>query len=413
MRKFVTVRALGGLLATGLFAASIAAAATIETGSAFVGSNGAVPANGNLLLLGQSFYGATYGGGAADQGAVFVLPSSGNAGAQAIYSFSGPDGAHPNGSLVADAAGNLYGTTAAGGPHDDGTIFRLSKPTTQDGAWVLTTLHSFSGPDGAHPAVGVTFGPGGTALYGAAYEGGTVPCNAIQSFPDGCGTVFKLLSDGSFHLLHVFSGYPKDGAGPGTNLLVGSTGVVIGTTNEPTNSGDGGGLFAITAAGAFTNVSEFFPKALQGYPIGNIVTDAAGNVYGMSQLAGGIASPTQGSGIWEVTAGTHKQMLLAILPNEIAKSGVVRDGAGNLIGTTTGSLMDQGVHDAGSVFSVSPSGTLSTLAALPIANQAPIGGVILDQAGNLWGTSSAGGQICISAASPAAAGCGTVFKLTP
>jgi hypothetical protein len=76
-------------------------------------------------------------------------------------------------------------------------------------------------------------------------------------------------------------------------------------------------------------------------------------------------------------------------------------------------MMGQGISAAGSVFALDRAGTLATYAALGIMNHAPVGGVILDQAGALWGTSSAGGQLCQSQASPGAAGCGTVFKITP
>ena len=394
------------------FAAGPALAGTVTTASAFVGSNGAVPTDGNLLYSGQTLFGATYGGGANDLGAIFALPAAGGVAAAAIHSFGGSDGKHPNGSLVADAAGNLYGTTADGGTDDLGTVFKLAKPASASGAWTLTLLHSFTGPDGAHPAAGVTLGADG-ALYGTAYEGGTVPCAGVLFYPAGCGTVFRLTIAGSFRLLHTFSGAQFDGAGPASNLVVDPSGVVIGTTSEATNSGDGGSLFAISPTSGFVNVTEFFPKALQGYPVGNIARDAAGNVYGMTALAGGLGSSVQGVGIFEVTAETHKQFLLKILTDQVSRSGVTRDGAGNLLGTVTGSRMDAGVHDGGLVFELSPNGTLTTLASLGFANAAPFGGVILDPSGTIWGTSSAGGQICGSSASPSAAGCGTVFTVKP
>lgn len=405
-----------GLTCLGLAAALLFAtpsdAATIATATVFDGSNGAVPGQGNLLFAAQMLYGATYAGGLSDLGTIFQLPGSGNASATAIHSFSGADGEHPNGGLVADAQGNLYGTTVAGGASNLGTVFELVKPAVQGGTWTLTVLHSFAGPDGAHPAVGVSRGPDGS-LYGVAYDGGNVPCVAIFGHPEGCGTVFKISPAGSFRILHTFSGFPFDGAGPGTNLVIDPAGVVIGTTNKATNSGDGGSLFAISPAGTFSNVTEFFPKALQGYPVGNIVRDAAGNVYGMTALAGGLGGPEQGAGIWEVTARSHKQLLLKILDRQVSKSGVVRDGAGNLFGTTTGSVMGAGVTGAGSVFALSAAGSALTYIALGTPNLAPVGGVILDPSGALWGTSSAGGQICQSSASPGAAGCGTVFKVVP
>jgi uncharacterized repeat protein (TIGR03803 family) len=397
------------ILLSCLFSIS-ASAATITTEAAFSGSNGAVPTNGNLFYSAQTFYGATFGGGDDDKGVIFQISAASSTDAVTIHSFTGTDGSHPNGSLVADAQGNLYGTTSRGGATDQGTVFKLSKPQAAGSPWSLAVLHSFDGTDGAHPSAGVTRGPDGL-FYGVTYDGGTVPCGAFVFHPEGCGTVFKVSATGAFTLVHTFAGFPFEGAGPQTNLAIDPKGVVIGTTNKPTNPGDGGSMFAISPSGALTNVTEFFPKALQGYPVGNIVRDADGNVYGMTQLAGGISSPVQGTGIWEVTAMTHKQVLLKILEGQVSKSGVTRDNAGNLYGTTTGSSMTQGVFQAGAVFALKPGTNLVNSTPLQIQNLAPVGGVILDPAGALWGTSSAGGQICQSDASPGAAGCGTIFKI--
>ena len=389
-----------------------ASSPAVTTRTMFTGADGAVPTNGDLLYDRQTIFGATYAGGAFDQGVIFQVAAAGTTEATVVYAFSGPDGAHPNGGLVIDAAGNLYGTTAAGGAHDLGILFKLVRPASQGGIWLFSVLHDFAGPDGAHPSAGPTFGPDGT-LYGVTYDGGNVPCVALFIHAEGCGTVFAMSAAGSFRIIHSFGGFPNEGAGPQTNLVIDPQGVVIGTTNKVTQSGDGGTLFAISPEGHFTNVSEFFPKALQGFPIGHIVRDAAGNVYGMSQSAGGRGSAVQGNGIWKVTALTHRQSLLKILPGVISKSGIVSDNAGNFYGSATGSINEVGVVGAGNVFVLTSAGSLQTYAALGIENLAPMGGVIIDPTGVIWGTSSAGGQICPSSASLAAVGCGTVFSIAP
>jgi len=389
-----------------------AASPAVTTRTIFTGANGAVPNNGVLLYDRQAIFGATYAGGTFDQGVIFQVAASGAAEATVVHAFSGQDGAHPNGGLAVDAKGDLYGTTAAGGAHDLGVVFKLVRPATLPGTWAFTILHDFSGPDGAHPSAGPTLGPDGT-LFGVAYDGGKVPCVALYIHDEGCGTVFALSATAGFRVLHTFDGFPKEGAGPGTNLAIDPQGVIIGATNKVTQSGDGGSLFAISPAGQFSNVSEFFPKALQGFPIGHIVRDTAGNVYGMSQSAGGRGSTVQGSGIWKVAALTHQQLLLKILPGVISKSGIVMDNAGNFYGTATGSISEVGVAGTGSVFVLSATGSLQTYAALGLANLAPMGGVIIDPTGLIWGTSSAGGQICPSSASPADVGCGTVFSIAP
>lgn len=384
----------------------------VTTRTIFTGANGAVPNNGNLLYDRQTIFGATDAGGEFDQGVIFQMAASGMAEETVVHAFSGEDGAHPNGGLAVDATGNLYGTTTAGGAHDLGVVYKLARPATQSGTWVFTVLHDFAGPDGAHPSAGPTFGPDG-AIYGVTYDGGHVPCVALFIHAEGCGTIFAISPAGSFRVIHSFGGFPNEGAGPQTNLVIDQQGVIIGATNKVTQSGDGGSLFAISPTGGFSNVSEFFPKALQGFPIGHIVRDTEGNVYGMSQSAGGLGSSVQGSGVWKVAARTHQQFLLKTLPGVVSKSGIVMDNAGNFYGTATGSISEIGVAGAGSVFALGSTGTLLTYATLSIANLAPMGGVIIDPTGAIWGTSSAGGQICASSASLAAVGCGTVFKIAP
>lgn len=396
-------------------------AQTVMTQGAFLGDNGAIFINGNLLYNNNYIYGVTYAGGEKDFGTVFQLSSSTQLQTQnVLYSFSDSDGSRPNGSLIADAQGNLYGTTNAGGAAGLGTIFKLTNPHAGNGSWVLTLLHSFTGPDGANPVSGLTMGPGGV-LYGTAANGGIVPCvgdsflgGGAPVFANGCGTVFTITASGAFHLLHVFNGHQADAGGPQTNVVVDPAGNVIGTTAYSTQPYGSGVVYKLTPSGVFSHVSDFYAKALLGYPIGNIVRDSAGNIYGTTEFSGGENGP-DGAGIFEITAVTHEQLLLAQLLSQASRSGVVRDQAGNLYGTT----IDGGANHAGSVFRLDPMGRLTTVASLGLSNLAPIGGVILDPAGNFWGTSSAsfgqgsGAAFCPTAASVGVTGCGTVFSVTP
>lgn len=418
--------AIPGMMLSGPPPSSAATPTTLNTEIAFFGGgngDGALPINGNLLYLGQSIYGSTFAGrgtsGAfTDLGVVFQIPAiTGTVGQRVttvLHSFSGPDGSHPNGSLIADPQGNLYGTTSAGGPADLGTVFKLTNPHSTVGEWGFTLLHAFAGPDGANPSAGLTRGPDG-ALYGTAQNGGVVPCSAFApGHEKGCGTVFKLTASGAFRVLHTFSGQPFiDGAGPASNLILDPAGNILGTTNGlalPLN----GSLYKIAPSGTFTVVTSF-ARFGPSTPIGNIVRDAAGNVYGMVGFSGVpmvVPPPVPpGPAIYKVTAITHRMMLLAILPAkpESQGSGVVRDGAGNLYATTS----TGGSNGAGAVFALSPSGALTTLASLGLANLAPVGGVILDPTGHLWGTSSAGGNPCETVSNVTPTGCGTVFSLSP
>lgn len=376
------------------------------------GFNGAIPLSGNLLIAGTQIYGETYSGGVTNDGGL----STGDAGTiyhyttaspgtpDYLYGFSGPDGAYPSGGLVQDAQGNLYGTTAAGGANNLGTVFKLSPSGAA--LWTLTTLHSFALSDGATPLTGVTLGPDG-ALYGTTWSGGF-----NQVF--GSGVVFKLNRDGTgFRVMAEFEGYTNSL----TNVAVDPQGNVIGTTYNTDAPRGAGSLFKVTPSGQLSIVVDFLASETPfgtstGHPIGNLVRDSAGNVYG---VLGSVAhndanglSIDQGAGVFKVAAVTHQLSIRAFLPGVTVQSGVVRDAAGNLYGTT----VDGGTSSTGSVFAVSATGALSSIASLPIGNLAPSAGVVLDASGKLWGTSSAGGVKCSTSSNVTPTGCGTLFSLS-
>ncbi len=153
------------------------------------GADGAYPFGGVIRDTAGTLYGTTHFGGAHYFGAVFKLSKTGKE--TVLYSFKGPpDGNRPNGGVVQDAAGNLYGTTASGGAFGYGTVFKLSKTGTE------TVLHSFAGypSDGATPlSTTLLMGTEGS-LYGVTSEGGSgkAGCND----PSGCGVVYKLSKSG-------------------------------------------------------------------------------------------------------------------------------------------------------------------------------------------------------------------------
>ena len=153
-----------------------------------------------------------------------------------LYSFTGTgngDGANPEAGLIADPAGNLYGTTRFGGvittescrPLGCGTVFQLTPSGT------LNVRYSFSGCDGAYPYAGLIADAAGN-LYGTTYFGGApMSCNITI----GCGTVFQLDQSGTLTVLHSFTNY--DGNHPLTGLIADAAGNLYGTTHS---GGDGG-----------------------------------------------------------------------------------------------------------------------------------------------------------------------------
>ena len=150
----------------------------------FQGSDGNGPEGPLITDQLGNLYGITASGGSADDGTVFELAQPGKWTFELLYSFpSYSTGAQPNGGLVLDRVGNLYGTTYGGGANRDGTAFRL---TPSNGSWVETDLHDFSGLDGTPPNGGLVIDANGN-LYGTAALGGSSP-NCYT----GCGTVWEI-----------------------------------------------------------------------------------------------------------------------------------------------------------------------------------------------------------------------------
>jgi uncharacterized repeat protein (TIGR03803 family) len=170
-------------------------------------------ADGNL-------YGTTAAGGASgcNCGTVFKIDRSGKE--TILHSFAGypNDGGGPIAGVIRDAEGNLYGTTDNGGSSNFGTVYKL------DANGNFTVLHSFAGPDGANPVASLVRDSAGT-LYGITSAGGDLSCN---SWGYGCGVVFRLDSAGNHSLLHTFRGL-SDGGYPRSSLLLDSSGKLYGS----------------------------------------------------------------------------------------------------------------------------------------------------------------------------------------
>jgi len=185
------------------------------------GSDGGEPW-GRLLRDSQgNFYGTTYadGGLQLSFGVVFKLTPSGVE--TVLHSFTGGgDGGHPNGDLIADAQGSLYGTTPAIPRSTHGTVFQL----TQQGGF--TVLHTFSGTDGFDPRSGVIMDASGN-LYGTTWSGGS----------SNDGVVYKLSSNGTETVLHNFSG--SDGSMPVAGLVFDTAGNLYGTAAYGGTSNNG------------------------------------------------------------------------------------------------------------------------------------------------------------------------------
>jgi uncharacterized repeat protein (TIGR03803 family) len=299
-----------------------------------------------------NLYGTTFSGGANGAGTVFELTrnTSGDWTEKQLHSFSssGTDGYGPYGNLIFDAAGNLYGTTFyGGGTRDDGTVFELMPVT--GGKWKEKILLSFNGGNGAMPIGGLLFDAAGN-LYGTASNGGS----------SDLGTVFKLTpsTGGAWRstVLYNFDNY--DGEHPAGGLILDVSGNLYGTTGE---GGSGfGTVFELKPAvgGGWTEsvLSQFDGGTEGGYPCQNLIFDSAGNLYGTTNIGGAnnygtVFELTPGAGgAWTETVLYSFRSLSGGADGYSPAGGVVRDAAGNLYGTTTAG----GTHEAGTVFELTP-----------------------------------------------------------
>ena len=333
-----------------------------------------------------------------------------------LHSFTGDDGANPEAGLIADPAGNLYGTTQRGGvtttescrPVGCGTVFQLTPSGT------LNVLHSFTGSDGEEPFAGLIADAAGN-LYGTTDSGGApMSCNITT----GCGTVFQLDTSGTLTVLHSFTNR-RDGNHPDAGLIADAAGNLYGTT---LSGGDGGygTVFQLDPSGTLTVLYSFTGGSDGRSPVAGLIADAAGNLYGTTRgQLGAMGSCPLGCGtVFQLTPSGTLNVLYSFTGSDGSHpvAGLLADAAGNLYGTTsTGgdrtSCAAQFVGGCGTVFQLDPSGTLTVLYNFTGGSDgASPHALIADAAGNLYGTTQAGGapESCNRPY-----GCGTVFQLTP
>lgn len=353
------------------------------------------------LLLDQNgvFYGTTTGGGSYDYGAVFQLNPDGKD--KVLHSFWGLDGISPYSTLIRDKYGNFYGTTYDGGTaeggacfHGCGTVFKL-EPSGK-----LVVLYVFTGgSDGGQPQAGLVMDISGN-LYGTTTIGGDLNCR----YGWGCGVVFKLGLDGHETVLHAFSGQP-DGWYPTGELVPAKKGGFYGVTWFGGDA-DYGTIYKITSTGKVTVLYSFQGLSTGEYPNGPIVRDSRGNFYGTTTNGG-----TQNYGtVFKIDSHGNETVLHSFTgaPDGYAPyASVTLDNQGNLYGVTIWGGSSTG---CGTIFKVDGSGNETVLYSFAGTTDGsePQGRLILDTAGNLYGTAPGGGD-----PSCRYGGCGTVFKLAP
>ena len=407
--RSAVMRTLGKLL----FAFSIAMALSLSPSSAtaksfkilheFTGSDGFVPTAGPLVAdKAGNLYGTTRLGGTYNAGTVFELTPSGDL--HVLYSFEGFRHTYePFAGLVADDAGNMYGA-AQGGRYNFGAVFKI----THSGK--VSTLYSFKGG-----ADGLDIGGSISSLvidkqrnlYGTTSNGG-----GSSACQNGCGTVFKIAADGTETVLHAFlPGSGDKGSYPIGGLLLDGHGNLFGTTLGSIHSCGHGTIFKLTPDDTLTTLHCFKDRSEGGSPQGKLIADEDGNLYGS---ASGLGENRYARCPFRVGCGT----LFKLAPDSAFTvlhrfsgghfgarpvSALVMDAQGNLYGTTVaGGRPNQCLtFGCGTVFKRSPDGLMTILHSSTPADSAP-NDLLVGANGTIYATGggSVSGQM------------GVVFQLT-
>jgi hypothetical protein len=292
-----------------------------------------------------------------------------------LYSFPTPkQGYLPNGDLMFDGAGNLYGATVFGGGRGTtcdkfyggqcGVVFRLSPPKQKDGKWTEKVLHSFAGgSDGANPNGGLVLDSKG-AVYGTTSWGGGTTCEG-----PGCGTAFELappiVVGGAWteRILHRFTG-GSDGSGPNGGLIFGTKGSLYGTGGGG-GSGNGFGVVFQLAHAMSGHWSETVLYSFQGGadgrdPAAPVTLDPSGNLFGTTNAEGTHFGGTFFR-LMPPAAGAHKWTFAVLYsfagpPDaEFPASRLIFGKGGTLFSTTQNGGTGQACHGGcGTVFRVWP-----------------------------------------------------------
>jgi len=330
-----------------------------------------------LLLVAITFFVAT------------AIPSSAQT-LTTLHNFTGTDGEGPAASMILARDGNYYGTTFLGGSQQGGTIF---KTTPSGGFSVFYNFCSQSQcDDGSAPTGGLVQGSDGN-FYGAAGNGGTGE--------SGDGTAFKVASNGALTVLHNFCTYPScgDGAGPESTPIQATDGNFYGTTIYA-GSGLGGVVYKVSSSGTFGILFSSDPT--HGSILNGVIQGTDGNFYVTADQGGANGVGT----VFKVTPSGSATVLYnfcsqpGCTDGSSPNAGLIQGSDGNLYGTT----LNGGTYNFGTVFKITPNGTLTVLHSFDAVNGGgPTASLMQGADGNFYGTAYNGG----------ANDAGVIFGMTP
>lgn len=317
----------GGIDRAGSIFALAKGQTTFTTLAFLTGTHGADPVGGVVMDAAGNLYGTTVyttnglsgnysrltGIVGAGDGTIFELPKGSHT-ITTLATFNGTDGQSPQGTLVIDASGNLFGTTRTGGAFGDGTVFELSA-----GSGSIITLASFNGANGSNPIAPLLLDSAGN-LFGTTPTGGA----------NGDGTVFEIPAGGTLTTLATFDG--ANGASPQAGLVESASGDLFGSASAGGDNGDGN-LYEVAAGSSAITPLASFAGTDGSAPQGQLAIDSAGDVFGTARLSGSADDGT----VFEWMSGGNAITTIASFNalNGSLPDGLAADGNGNYFALTS------------------------------------------------------------------------------
>jgi uncharacterized repeat protein (TIGR03803 family) len=393
-----------------LFATSSAQAQTYKVLYRFTGNRyTSGPIAGVIVDSAGNIYGTTQGGGSFNVGAVFRIDPQGKE--TVLHNFWGGDGIYPNTRLIPSKDGSFYGTTDQGGaPKGGACTHGCGTVFRLDSNGKLTVLYVFKGgSDGREPS-GLTRDQQGK-FYGTTSIGGNLNCD---NYNPGCGVVFELKKTGEENALFTFD--LTDGTYP-EGLIRDDAGNLYGVASGGVNNY--GVVYKVDPTGHETVLYNFTDGTDGGVPEGPLLRDAAGNLYGETVFGGNLTAcgggQYKGCGVvFKLDSASNETVLYTFTgqaDGAYPNGGLTQDSVGNFYGAT-GDVIDGCGVNCGTIFKLDPSGHETVLHTFSggRGGMNPFGGVTIDASGNLYGTTFQGGDLSCGYRGY---GCGLVFKLSP